>query len=100
MEITEIIKSIKENELSKYDLENYSSQLDVLQAEMELALAEIEKEEAMFLATSGEKSRAMATLKWEATEKGQLGIELNRKLRAVSKLASSCKTRIYQKWGN
>lgn len=100
MQITELIQSIKEENLNKYQLENYSSQLDVLQAEMELALADLEKEEAMFLATSEHKTRAMATLQWDATEKGQEEIELKRKLRAVSKLASSVKTRIYQRWEN
>ena len=100
MQITELIQSIKEEKLDKFQLENYSSQLDVLQAEMELALADLEKDEAMFLAKSEHKTRAMATIQWDATEKGQEEIELKRKLRAVSKLASSVKTRIYQKWGN
>lgn len=98
MTIQEIIKGIKEENLTKYDLENYSSMLDVLSAEMELSLANIEKEEAMFIANCGEKTRAGAVTKWEASEKGQEGIQLKRNIRAVSKLASSVKTRIYQKF--
>ena len=95
--IQDIIKSVKEQNLDKYQLENYASMLDVLQAEYELQLADIEKAEAMFLANCGEKTRAGATTKWEASEQGQKGIELKRQLRAISKLASSVKTRIYQR---
>ncbi len=69
--ITEIMKCVKEGNLTKYQLEEYSSMLDILCAEMELALGDIEKEEAMFIANCAEKTRAGATTKWEATESGQ-----------------------------
>lgn len=96
MTLPEIINSIKEGNLTKYQLEEYSSMLDVLSAEYELALAELEKSEALFLADCGEKTRAGATTKWEASEMGQKEILLKRQLRAIGKLASSVKTRIYQ----
>lgn len=95
--IQDIISKVKEGDLTKYELEEYASMLDVLQAEYELQLADIEKAEAMFLANCGEKTRAGAVTKWEASEQGQKGIELKRQLRAISKLASSVKTRIYQR---
>lgn len=97
MDIKSLITGIKEGNLTKDQLEEYSSMLDILSAEYELALADTEKEEAMFLANCGEKTRAGATTKWEASEQGQKGIELKRQLRAISKLASSVKTRIYQR---
>lgn len=97
MTIQDIIKGIKEQNLTKDELENYSSMLDILSAELELELSDIEKAEAMFLAECGEKTRSGATTKWEATELGQKEIELKRNIRAVSKLASSVKTRIYQR---
>ena len=71
--------------------------LDILSAELELELADIEKQEATFLADCGEKTRAGANTKWDASELGQKEIFLKRQLRAVSKLASSVKTRIYQR---
>ena len=95
--ISEIIKSIKEQNLPKFQLEEYASMLDILSAEYELSLAEIEKEEALYLADCGEKTRAAATTKWDVTENGQKEILLKRQLRAISKLASSVKTRIYQR---
>ena len=95
--ITELINNIKEGNLTKFQLEEYSSMLDVLCAEYELELAEVEKAEALFLAECGEKTRAGATTKWDASEQGQKEILLKRQLRAISKLSSSVKTRIYQR---
>jgi len=95
--LTEIINSVKEGNLTKYQLEEYSSMLDVLSAEYEINLADIEKAEALFLADCGEKTRSGATTKWDASELGQKEILLKRQLRAISKLASSVKTRIYQR---
>lgn len=96
MNIQDIISGIEEGNLTKDQLEDYSSMLDILGAKLELQLADIEKEEAMYLANCEEKTRAGATTKWNSTEAGQKEIELKRNIRAVSKLASSVKTRIYQ----
>jgi len=96
--IINVIKSLKEGNMTKYDLEELSSMLDILQADLELELAEIEKSEALFLVECKEKTRSGATMKWDASEKGQSEIELKRKLKALSKLSSSVKTRIYQKY--
>lgn len=95
--IQDIILGIEEGNLTKEQLEDYSSMLDILGAKLELQLGDIEKSEAMFLADCGEKTRAGATTKWEATTLGQNEISLKRQLRAISKLASSVKTRIYQR---
>lgn len=97
MTISELIKSIKESNLTKNQLEEYSSELDILCAEYELKLAEVEKSEALFLANCQEKTRNGAERKWDASELGQQEIELKRQLRALSKLSSSVKTRIYQR---
>ena len=95
--ISDLITLIKEENLTKDKLEELSSMLDILCAEIELELAEVEKKEAMFLANCGEKTRAGAITKWESSEDGQNEISLKRNLRAVSKLSSSVKTRIYQR---
>ena len=97
MEIKTLINEIKESNLTKNQLEDYSSMLDILCAEYELELAEVEKSEALFLASCEEKTRAGAERKWNASELGQKEILLKRQLRAISKLASSVKTRIYQR---
>jgi hypothetical protein len=98
MQIKTLINEIKESNLTKDELEKYSSMLDILSAEIELELADVEKAGALFLANCGEKTRAGATTKWDASELGQKEIELKKSLRAVNKLTSSVKTRIYQKY--
>lgn len=95
--IQDIISGIKEGNLTKDQLEDYSSMLDILCAEYELQLADIEKEEAMFLASCEVKTRSGAETIWSSMPAGQKEIELKRNIRAVSKLASSVKTRIYQR---
>lgn len=97
MTIQEIIKNIKEENMTKDKLEEYSSMLDILCAEYELELAEVEKSDALFLASCEEKTRAGAERIWNASPLGQKEILLKRQLRAISKLASSVKTRIYQR---
>lgn len=97
IQLIELIKQVKEQNLTKDKLEEYSSMLDILSAELELELAEIEKQGALFLAECGEKTRAGATTKWEASEAGQKERTLKGNLRAISKLSSSVKTRIYQR---
>ena len=96
--IKDIVIALKDKNLDKFQLEEWSSMLDILQAEKELELSDIEKQEAMFLANCGEKTRAGAETKWSASELGQKEIELKRNLRALSKLATSVKTRIYQRY--
>ena len=67
MDIKTLITEIKEANLTKDKLEEYSSMLDILCAEYELELADVEKAEAMFLANCGEKTRAGATTQWESS---------------------------------
>jgi hypothetical protein len=98
IKIADFIKSLKEGDLTKYDLENISSELDIFCAEMEIRLAEIEKKGALFLNECGEKTRAGAERLWNASPDGQEEISLKRNLRAINKLSTSVKTRIYQRY--
>jgi hypothetical protein len=95
MKISELIKSVKEENLTKDQLENYYSELTSLSAEMELKMADIEKSEALFLNECGEETRSGADRKWRATKEGQEGITLKHNIRAIDKLRSSIKSRIY-----
>ena len=95
MKLAELFKSIREESLSKDQLEDYHTQLSALYAEMELELAVLEKEMAIFLDLSEEKSVAGAERKWNATEKGQRMIDLKHYLRASGKMLSSLRSRLY-----
>jgi len=96
--IRELAQAVKEQNLSKDKLEDYHTQLSSLSAEMELNLADIEKEEAMYLNDCEEETRAGADRKWRATEKGQIEITLKRNIKALDKLRSSVKSRLYQSY--
>lgn len=91
----DLIKSIREDKLTKQQLEDYHTHLVTLFAEMSDRLGELEKQEAMFLSRSEEKTRAGAERIWNATDLGQEEIGLKRKVRSVEKLASSVKHRIF-----
>ena len=95
MKISELILAIKEDNLSKEQLESYHQQLTCLFAEMELKMADLEKEEALYLANCQEPTKANAQRKFNVTESGLALIELKHKIRAIEKLASSVKHRVY-----
>ena len=96
MTIKDLALKIKEENLTKDMLEKYNIELTSLYAEMELNLAEIEKKEAIYLNDSEEKTRNGAERKWYAMPEGQEQITLKHNIRALSKLLSSIKHRLYQ----
>lgn len=95
MKISELAQKIRGGNLSKDQLENYYDELTGLYAQMEERMGELEKAEAIFLNESGEETRAGAERKWNATENGQEAITTKHNIRALSKLISSVKHRIY-----
>ena len=95
MKISDLAKKVKEGNLDKYAIEQYHTELTSLYVEMETAMADLEKKEAIYLNECGEKTRAGAERIWYATKEGQEMIELKHNLRASEKLLSSLKHRIY-----
>lgn len=100
MELIDLFKAVKEQHLSKGQLEAYEQQLAHLFADMNLEMAEIEKEEAVFFyeRTKPDVSDISIKRAWRVTEKGQRQILLKRYLAATSKVLSSIKSRIYQQY--
>lgn len=97
--IIELAKSVREQNLDKDKLEQYYAELTSLFTEMSLETATLEKQEAIFLNECGEKTRTGAERQWYAKEQGQRQIELKHTIRAVEKLISSIKHRIYNTYG-
>ena len=98
MNIRELALAVKESKLSKDHLEDYYSQLTSLSADAELEMADIEKEEAIYLNDCAEPTRSGAERKWKATERGLKQITLKRSIKALDKLRSSIKSRLYQSY--
>lgn len=94
MELRDLIVSVKEKNLSKDQLEAYRDQISGLFAQMQLEMAELEKEEALFMEKT-DTTVARAKVLWKATEKGQRLIVLKRYERATKELLNSLRSRLY-----
>ncbi len=106
-QLTTLIEKVKEEGLSKDQLEQYHTEITYLDNLMRMEIAPLEKEEALYfgeckkhpLQTENrqvvEESDVSIKRKWRATEKGQRQIELNHYLRITPKLLQSIKTRLY-----
>jgi len=95
MELRTLITQVKEKNLTKEQLENYADELSSLYAEMTLEVADLEKEEAIFM-ESFEATVARAKVVWKATPKGQRLIVLKRYLLATKEMLNSLKSRTYR----
>jgi hypothetical protein len=95
MTLLELIKAVKEKNLSKEDLEQYRDQMSMLFAEIQLEMAELEKLEAMF-PTENYPTAVARKNAWKQTTEGQRLIVLKRYSIALKELLNSLKSRIYQ----
>ena len=99
MQLRELIIAVKEKNLSKDQLEDYRDQMSNLFAQMQLEIAELEKEEALFLEheqnAQDRPSVAQSKINWKATKSGQREIELKRYCLATKEMLNSLKSRLY-----
>lgn len=99
MTLSELILAVKEKNLSKDMLEEYRDQMSQLFAEMQLEIAELEKQEAIFLEheqnAENRPSVAQSKINWKATKEGQRLILLKRYCLATKELLNSLKSRLY-----
>lgn len=97
MTLLELIKAVKEERLTLQQLEDYHTQLSNLFADMQFEMANLEKQEAIYMnRKSDEESVANRKITWKATREGLRLLELKRYSLAVSKLLTSLKTRGYK----
>jgi len=99
MTLTELIVAVKEKDLSKEELEAYADQMSSLYAEMQLELAEVEKEKAKFFSVyENDKSVTDISIKraWQSRELGLREITLKRYLLATKELLNSLKSRTFR----
>ena len=96
MKLSDLFTAVKEENLSKDNLEKYYSELTYLSAQMELSIADLEKEEAIFLDTSLEETDVAKKRKWKITESWQRLITLKGQIKATDKMRASVKNRLYQ----
>lgn|SRR3990167_4494997 len=96
MQLKELILAVKEKILSKEQLEDYRDQMSHLFAEMMMEVAELEKEEALFMSGKDKEiSVAQKKIGWKATKGGQRLIVLKRYSLATKELLNSLRSRLY-----
>lgn len=95
MTLLELLKAVREENLTKTQLESYHTTLSGLYGDLQLELARLKKEKAMFEASDPNKSVAKMKVEWKATEKGQRLIELEGYARATATQLRSLKNRLF-----
>lgn len=93
--LPELIKSVREKNLSKEMLEAYSDEISYLFADLQTEMADLEKEEALFMEKT-DATVARAKVLWKATKEGQRLIVLKRYALACKELLNSLKSRTYR----
>lgn len=100
--LQQLIEKVKEENLTKTQLEQYHTEITYLDNLMRMEIAPLEKEEAQFFIRhntgeiNGQRAPDILMKRlWRATEKGQRQIELSHYLKVTPKLLQSIKTRLY-----
>ncbi len=94
--LSEAIKAVREENLTKDQLEEYRNQMSVLLAEMQIEASELEKDEALFMAARDDnESVALRKVTWKATQGGIRLLVLKRYISATKTLMTSLRDRLY-----
>jgi hypothetical protein len=96
MKLQDLITAVKERNLTKDQLEAYRNDMSDVFAQMQMEIADLEKEEALFMnGKSDTESVANRKITWKATQSGQRLIVLKRYCLATKELLNSLKSRLY-----
>lgn len=96
--LAEILKSVREENLSRGALEKYEQALAGIYADYMLEIGALKKERALFILerTNPETPDVKIKRLWDAGTPGQRLIELEANVKAVSTMTRSVRSRIYQ----
>lgn len=96
MTLNDLLLAVKEQNLTKDQLEGYRDQMASMFADMQIEMAELEKSEALFMGKrTYEQSVAGMKGEWKSTTEGLRLIVLKRYATALKTLLSSLKDRLY-----
>ena len=97
-ELSDLFREIKEQNLGRAALEKYEQQLAALYAEIMLDIGSLKKERALyFLARQRPETTDISIRRtFDGTPSGQRLIELEVSVKAVARMYSSVRSRIYQ----
>lgn len=95
MKIAELLAAVKDERLTRKQLEDYHSECSHLAADLKLRISELKKAKALYIVQSEEESQVAKRDQWNATEEGQKLITYVGYLGALQTERDSLKNRIY-----
>jgi len=100
MNLTEIFKGIREDKLNRSDLEMYEQKLAGIYSDYMLEIGSLKKERALYFLERQRPEITDISIRrlWDASQNGQRLIELEANVKAVARMSSSIKSRIYQSY--
>lgn len=94
--LQDAIKAVREQNLTKTELEDYHAQMSELCSLMQLEMADLEKDEALYMSNRADGESAISRkISWKATQGGQRLIYLKRSASATKTMLGSIKNRLY-----
>lgn len=93
--LLDLLQEVKDEHLSKEQLEDYYSKLSRVRADVKIELSGLTKEKGMFMLKRQELSVSQRKVNWFGSEKGQREIELKSYVSAMGDHLNSLKVRIY-----
>ena len=96
MTLQDLILAVREQNLSKDQLEHYHSELCNLKAQLKLEFGELKKKKALYL-LGREKDESVASreISWGASKEGQRKFEIESYIGSVTALIEGVKARLY-----
>lgn len=99
MTLSEIITSIKSENLSQSQLESYATEIATLLAECELKRAELKREESMFMAGLKDgQSIASRKVEWKRTPAGLDLIKIEGDISAIKPIKDNVRSQLFSKF--
>lgn len=95
MKLLELFQAVKDDKLSKDQLEAYHKELSELYTQMHLEMGQVKKRKGMFMLNNPELNGVAMKRKWDGSEDGQREIELKSYIQATSAQLKSLKSRLY-----
>ena len=96
MTLGELLQKVKEQNLTKTELEQYRDELARLFAELQLEMSDLEKDEAIFMSERADGETAISRrITWKATQGGLRLITLKRYASATKTMMTSLRDRLY-----
>ena len=96
MKLIDLVTAVQEPNLTKEQIEAYYDAMAGLQAQIIFEKANLEKQQALFIATSYEKSAVAKKNAWNATPDGQRLIELKNYADLAKHMTANLKNRTYR----